>query len=183
MRGQLLPEERKFLYNSIITIKPNLVLEIGTWRGGGSTYQIAEALLFNNSGKLVTCETNTDFYREALSIYDCDKWNDIVDCRNVNSSVLIKELIDKGDIPDFLFFDGPEDPESNLEDFLHLEQYLSDDSYFCAHDWDLGTRIDGLKSIKSKLIRPYVENSDKWIIIKSLSYPVSVGIVLARYKL
>ena len=182
MRGQLLPDERKFLYDAVVMAKPKLVLEVGTWCGGGSTLQIAEALLFNGFGRLITCEIDVDLYSEAFGIYNCEKWAGVVECRNVDSSSLISELIAGGDIPDFLFFDGPEDPDLNLKDLLLLEGHLAVGSYFCAHDWDLGVRVDGGVSVKSRLVRPYVEGSGGWDVVGGLTYPVSVGIVLARYR-
>jgi hypothetical protein len=49
MDGQLTIEERKFLHTTVLAEKPSLVFEIGTWKGGGSTWQIATALKSNNS--------------------------------------------------------------------------------------------------------------------------------------
>ena len=48
------------------------------------------------------------------------------------------------------------------------------------HDWDLGLRCDALVSTKATLIRLYIENSNNWTILRTLTSPVNVGIVLAR---
>jgi hypothetical protein len=49
-----------------------------------------------------------------------------------------------------------------------------------AHDWDLGVRVDGMTSTKSTLLRPYLESSSSWKIIRALTAPESVGLVCAQ---
>lgn len=180
MNGQLLPQERALLYNAVIKASPKLVLEIGTWKGGGSTYQIANALLATMSGILHTCEVNTEFFAEASQIYNTDKWRNIVFCHNIPSTKLITQLIANNTIPDFIFEDGPEDPALNIADLMLLEPHLKQGTIFCAHDWDLDVRVDGGVSIKSQSIRPYIENSPNWEIIEYITKPISVGMVVAK---
>lgn len=180
MQGELLPAERALLHETVLNNAPKLVLEIGTWKGGGSTHQIATALSKNQSGVLHTCETNSDFYHEAIQIYNTDEWKDTVFCHHQPSTQLIQQLIDANQIPDFVFEDGPEDPELNMADFALLEPHLSKGAIFCAHDWDLDKRVDGGVSIKSRLVRPYIENSSSWHVLKYITKPVSVGMVVAR---
>ena len=175
MIGQLLPQERTLLFNTVLKAQPKLVLEIGTWKGGGSTYQIANALLATISGVLHTCEIDHEFYTEASQIYNTDKWRNIVFCHNIPSTQLINQLITNNTIPDFIFEDGPEDPELNMADFRLLEPHFQNGTIFCAHDWDLDL------SIKSKSLRPYIENSPKWQIVKYITKPISVGMIVAKY--
>lgn len=180
MIGQLLPQERALLFNTVLKAKPKLVLEIGTWKGGGSTYQIASALFAIFSGVLHTCEIDPEFYTEASQIYNTDPWQNIVFCHHISSTELIQQMIALNTIPDFIFEDGPEEPELNMSDFLLLEPHLQKSTIFCAHDWDLDVRVDGGTSIKSKLIRPYIENSSKWQIKEYITKPISVGMVVAE---
>ena len=182
MEGQMLPEERKFLYNAVINCKPKLVLEIGTWKGGGSTFQIASAIHENNNdGRLYTCELDKDLYDSAVNNFLMSPLNKIINFYNIPSTELIHKLIESNNMKDFdfIFFDGPEDPQLNLDDFKLLDNHILPGTYFCMHDWDLGLRVDGLISTKAKLLRPYLEQSQKWKIIDSLTYPISVGLVLA----
>ncbi len=179
MEGQLLPDERAFLYNAVIERKPSIVLEVGTWKGGGSTLQIASALASNNKGVLYTCEVDPALYTEAVNNYSSSRFRDYVKFHNKPSTILIESMIKNNNIPDFVFFDGPEDSDLNINDFKLLDQYLPSGSYFCMHDWDLGHRHDGISSSKATLLRPYLEQLTTWKIIRSLTAPISVGIVLA----
>ena len=59
--GQMMPQERKFLFDAVFECKLKTVLEVGTWRGGGSTLQIIQALnMFGGIGTLHICETNIE---------------------------------------------------------------------------------------------------------------------------
>lgn len=177
MEGQLYPPERKLLYDAVLQAKPKIVLEIGTWKGGGSTYQIATALRENGSGKLYTCEVDRIFYEQARGVYS--DWGDIVECHHTASTDMINQLLGNGIIPDFVFNDGPEEPELNLSDFQLLEPHLRPGAVFGMHDWDLEVRADGLISVKAKLLRPYLEGSPEWRIESYITKPESVGMVIA----
>ncbi len=180
IEGQMWPDERKFLYDAVLKRKPSISLEVGTWKGGGSTLQIASALRSINHGILHTCEVDYDLYQEAINGFNTLPENDFVRFYNQPSTTLIKSLIKTNQIPDFVFFDGPEDQHLNLNDFMLLDEYLKIGTYFCMHDWDIGVRADGLSSTKAVLIRPYLESLSNWHIIGKLTTPVSVGIVLAE---
>ena len=179
MEGQMWSAERRLLYDTIFEARPSVSLEIGTWKGGGSTYQIATALSDLQHGVLYTCEINTPFYLEAAKIYSESRWQGIVKCYNISSTQLINQLIRNNQIPDFIFCDGPEDPDLNLSDFLLLEPYLRSGAVFCVHDWNMDVREGGVISIKAKLLRPYIENSASWKIQTCLTMPESVGMAVA----
>lgn len=168
MNGQLTVKEREFLHQAVLDYKPELVFEVGTWKGGGSTSQIVKALEKNGKGILVTCETDKEFYEEALGLY---KDNQFIELYLVSSDIVITDLLSKERIPDFLFFDGPEDRETAYDDFRYIEPALKSGSIFCMHDWDW-------PSIKAETIRPYLECSKRWSLISKLTLPESVGICL-----
>ena len=48
--GQMSTEERRAIFDTIRQYKPQTVFDIGTWKGLGSTYIVAEALFKNQSG-------------------------------------------------------------------------------------------------------------------------------------
>lgn len=172
------PAEREFLANAIKERNPSIILEVGTWKGGGSTLQIANAM--DESSILITCEVDKDFYNQAVRDLSDHKNFSNIQFNNVASNELIENMLNDNILPDFIFFDGSEDPEVNYGDFKHLEQYVKPGTYFCMHDWDLGVRTDGLISTKAEYVRPYVEMSSKWEILRTLTNPISVGIVLAK---
>ena len=176
MEGQLWPEERKMLHQTVINLKPELALEIGTWKGGGSTYQIADALVKNGKGRLVTCEPDPTLFAIAKNTYEVELEGKMpVQLVNDYSHNVIENLIKHNQIPDFVLMDGPEDPDVCVNDLKALQDLMRPGSIVAFHDWDLGVRPDGLVSTKSKLVRPYIEGSELWECVGSLTAPVSVG--------
>lgn len=183
MEGQMTTHERTFLYQAVLESLTNTenstILEIGTWKGGGSTLQISTAILHSRGNhELHTCEVDGQLYSEAVAAYQNTPQSKYITFHNKQSETLIDELIEKDKIPQFIFFDGPEDPAINLNDFIKLDKYLKIGTKFCMHDWDLDIRIDGLISTKAKLLRPHLEQSNNWRQLRSLTKPISVGIVL-----
>ncbi len=163
--GEMTPFERFKLYTYIQKYNPKYVLETGCGTGFGSTFYILKALTHNNNdGKLFTCdplrtpEKLIKDYKNTLFYY------------KVNSDVLIKSLKPYQIKPNFIFFDGPELENVALDDFKNLEDYVEIGSVFSMHDWCTETRgYDGNVSIKAKLIKPYIQKSDKWELIEELS--------------
>lgn len=169
MNGQLTPKEREFLYETVVKHKPKICLEVGTWKGGGSTWQIVKALEYNGFGVLYTCETEKEFFDEAYPLY---RGNNHIRLYNQTSHFLINEMIRDQDIPDFIFFDGPEDESTAVEDFLQINSYLRSGCVFTMHDYDP-------PSIKAKKMRPFLESLPLWRVECILTAPESVGLVKA----
>ncbi len=69
MEGQMCDVERRLIYNTVRELRPEVVVECGTWMGGGSTLAVARALQDNKLGKLHTFETDLGFYASALLGY------------------------------------------------------------------------------------------------------------------
>ena len=176
MEGQLWPAERSLLYKTIIDLKPKIALEIGTWKGGGSTYQIASALKEIGEGILITCEPDIEMYKAAFDLYKSVLKDDFpVMLENDYSHNIILKMIEYNHIPDFVLMDGPEDPNVCLNDLKSLENIMKPNSIVAFHDWDLGIRADNLISTKSAFVRPYIEQSTKWKLKYYLTAPESVG--------
>lgn len=170
------PEERALLQQIVRKLRPEIALEIGTWKGGGSTFQIATALLNNNYGTLHTCEPDNELYSIALNTYTKELNNKYpVILYNDYSHDVIGYLLDRNAVPDFVLMDGPEDPNVCLNDLKMLEDHMKEGSIVSFHDWDTDLRADGLISTKSVLVRPYIESNKRWKLITSLTKPVSVG--------
>lgn len=175
MQGQLLDDERAFLYWVVCTVQPQYALEIGTWKGGGSTFQIASAIKCNGFGHLHTCEQNTEIYNQAVVSYLNHKLRKFISFYNMSSSEFLDRIC-RMLIPDFAFFDGGEDPQLTLDDFITMDSFMLPGAIFMAHDWDIG---EGL-SRKNELLRPHLESNKNWRIIQTLTKPHSVGMVYAQ---
>lgn len=185
--GEMLPYERYSLYSWIKKYKPKNLLEIGTGTGGSTQY-ISDAMNENGFGKIYSCDParspSIDFLmsRKNLLFY------------SLESHYLIQSIIaEKIDI-DFIFFDGPENPNIALSDLLELEKYITVNTLFCMHDWHMGIRnYDLAISTKCYNVKPYIENSNKWTLIELLNANEknsdfdntkydSVGLCLYQYK-
>lgn len=176
MEGQLTPKERKKLYSWICEAKPQLVLEIGTWKGGGSTWQIANAIKDSSyDARFITCEIDKDFHKQAKAIYNKPEFY-FVHCILMSCTDVIKSLSDIP--PDFVFYDGPNDAEFTFETFKLLDNIMQPGSKFACHDWDEFKHDGGVVAEKGKILRPYLEKSKQWVCLEYVTKPNSVGMAL-----
>jgi len=178
--GQLLPYERKLLYSFVLRYKPETVLEVGTGLGG-SAYFIVSALKENSKGHLYSCDPRLNKIHSFF--YDSDQ----VSFYKMRSDELIPLLISRELIPDFIFFDGPEDPAVALEDFKLLDKYLKKGTIFSMHDWCTKERkFDKGVSVKAASLRPYLSSLKDWKSLLELDGTAycegedTVGIVFAE---
>lgn len=176
--GEMTNFEREFLYNWILLSKPQNVLEIGTGEGGGGAYYIASALkTLNNNGTLYTCDParrpNNNFFQE---------FPNVIFHPTISINLITKLINDKVDI-NYIFFDGPEDPNVAMNDILSLEPFISPGTKFSMHDWEIMPRVyDNMVSVKSQYIRPYMEQSKKWKLLHQLENShESVGLCLYEF--
>jgi hypothetical protein len=186
--GEMLPYERFKLTEWVKFINPKVVFEVGTGNGGGSTYFISKTLKeLNNNGHIHTCDPFRTIDSNMLLEFDN------ITYYQINSNEMLENLINTNIKPNFIMFDGPENPEIAYEDIKFLEQYIDNDTYFSMHDWDTHRGYDNGTSTKSIKIREYIENSKNWILIEQLHSNIknsdfditpydSVGICLYKFK-
>ena len=154
--GEMTIYEREKLYNYVIKYNPNIVLECGSGVGA-STYVMANAL--SEESRIYSCDPS------RTPIFTSEKLNFF----SVPSDLLITYLVDNEICPNFIFFDGPEDPNVALNDFIILDKFVKVGTIFSMHDWFLTTRkLDNGLSTKSALLKPYIENSSNWELIEEL---------------
>lgn len=175
LQGQLGFEDRKLLYYMVRVYRPVHCFEIGTWKGGGSTLFILQALYENGQGKLYTIEVEQSFYDEAANNYGTHLPHllpyvefHLGDYRTTYAKVL--SLIGRADL---LLLDGAEDAQQTLDQYQLFLPYLGKGCILLAHDW---------YTYKAEFIRPLLLNTDEWQIIKILNPPHSVGFALAMRK-
>ena len=172
--GQMSDVERQKLFEWVYTSEPSMVIEIGGGSGGGSTFSIAEAMArLRDEGKcqnsvLLTADPENGpargFYGEN------ERYKNFIKFLSFSSEF---EYIFPSQIlpsPDFLFFDGPEDPTLNLEDFKFFDNIVESGCKFSCHDWETSARaFDGATSVKASKLRPYIEGLDTWEKVECLS--------------
>jgi predicted O-methyltransferase YrrM len=158
--GQMNPPEREALYNLILQTKPNLVCEVGTARGGGSTYFISSALRNNEKGILHTCENNPEFYDYARSLYggcqDMLGLDQYINFHFGDSEEIFTPLLRKINKPEIVFLDGGASSIKMVYDFTLFRPYMPVGSLLACHDW-----VNG----KSCYLRPVIQNDCDWELV------------------
>lgn len=158
----LFPGENEALYYLVLYTKPNVVCEVGTRKGGGSTYMIASALEKNRCGKLYTIEIDSDFYKESQKLYDnrLKHLKPYVNFYLGKASEVIPSVVkDFGQI-DIAFLDGM-NAEQVLVEYTLYAPRLKTGSYLVCHDWYIG---------KMRKIRPIIENDPSWKNLVDISH-------------
>jgi predicted O-methyltransferase YrrM len=77
-------EVLEFLRTLVTTIKPELVVETGTF-SGISTLWIAEGLKANRRGRVITCEYDREIYLNAKSRFEASGLAEWIELRNASS--------------------------------------------------------------------------------------------------
>ena len=176
--GEMLDFERGKLREWVYDKRPYVVFEIGGGSGGGSTINIAHGLkTLKENGyckdvKFYSCDAGHSRAHMSASYFSTHPdYKDFVHVFHEYSHHFINRLaIKDGIIPDFVFFDGPEEAEENLTDFKTIESLVPIGTLFAAHDWETKKRAyDGATSVKNLLIRPYLEENKNWKELEKLS--------------
>lgn len=155
--AQMSAIEREFLYNIVVNNKPNVVCEVGTWKGGGSTYIISSGLNKNNSGKLYTVEYDADFYSQAIELYNDELYylKDRITFNFGDSREIYAKLIESKEIThvDFLFLDGADDAQMTVDEYNIFESCFKTNTIIAIHDF---------KTNKAKLIKDTLIEANGW---------------------
>lgn len=152
--GEMTNYERMKLYNYIKLYNPNIILESGSGKGG-STYVMLNAI--NQNTKIYSCDPfrMPDFESKQIIFF------------LLKSDELIKIIKEKDIYPDFIFFDGPEDPDVALNDFKNLENYVKVGTIFSMHDWcTIKRKLDNNISTKALYLKPYINSLKSWYLLE-----------------
>ena len=180
IRGEMLDLERQKLFNWVYESEPSVIVEIGGGAGGGSTFSIAEAIARRrDEGRcqnsiLLSADPRNGPAREFYG--GSERYGEFIKFLSFSSDFEHIFLNSEADIirnlpsPDFLFFDGPEDPELSLKDFKFFDNMVKSGCKFSCHDWEILPRsYDGHTSVKALTLRPYLENLETWETSEYLS--------------
>jgi predicted O-methyltransferase YrrM len=77
-------EVLEFLRSVVTTLKPELVVETGTF-SGISTLWIAEGLKYNGRGRVITCEYDPEVFASAKQRFELSELAPWIECRNESS--------------------------------------------------------------------------------------------------
>ncbi len=169
--GQLWLADRKLLYDTVRAHAPVHCFEIGTWKGGGSTLFIAQALHDNGRGLLHTIEVDRAMVEQARRGYEKYLRHLLphVEFHAGDYRAEYAPLL-AGATADLVFLDGAEDARETLAQYEFFLPHLRPGSRLLVHDW---------LTDKARLVREVLEGRSGWRLEKVLLPPRSVGCALA----
>lgn len=158
--GQLNSAERRLLTEGITLAgkKPEVVIEVGTWLGGGSTLHILRALEQNGIGHLWGVEADRSIYERMLANIRAalpqasQRFTPIF---GFSQDIIPQWLKERGaDCQvDFAFLDGGNNPQEQITEFELLDPHIPVGGQLMAHD---------AKLRKGKWLLPYLRQLDHW---------------------
>lgn len=169
--GQMYVDERKSLYDIIVTRKPRHCFEIGTYTGGGSTYFLAKAFEKIQAGKIITMEIDPYYYNKAKN-YFTKKIPKV----GAHAEFILGEKAEEFDTyikeygkVDCAFLDGAEDGSQTLNQYNYFLPFFHTGSLLIIHDWN---------TEKTRLLKPVIVANKSWKLLVELTPPRSVGMVI-----
>src|SRR5271157_2426982 len=157
-------EVLEFLRTLVTTVKPNLVVETGTFLGA-STLVIAEALRMNGFGRVVSCEFDPKVFEAAKETIEASEFRDLIDLRNESSlGMKVEGTID-------LFFGDSDMPIREQEVRRYLPQ-ISPFGLILMHD-----ASSHLKQVRDAALKLEREG-----LISVVLLPTPRGLVVAQKR-
>jgi predicted O-methyltransferase YrrM len=157
-------EVLEFLRCLVTTVKPELIVETGTF-SGISTLWFAEGLKYNGRGRIVTCEYDPVVYANAKDRIAKSGLAEWIECRNESSL----EMKVEGKI-DLLFSDSEQSiREQEVRRFL---PQLNPNGLILSHD-----ASSHQKTVREAALRLEAEG-----LISVLLFPTPRGLVMAQRR-
>jgi predicted O-methyltransferase YrrM len=139
LEGQLNDAERQQIEQAITTFfkKNPICLEVGTYKGGGSTLQILRTLA-KRGGHLFGIEASPEIYEEmkaGLFAKEPELFRHFTPLCGFSQKV-IPDLFSSGKLTriDFAFLDGGNNPREQIDEFRLLDPRMPIGSIIMAHD-------------------------------------------------
>jgi len=157
-------EVLEFLKTLVTTIKPELVVETGTFLGS-STLRIAEGLKENGFGRVITCETDPKVFEEARKRFLASGLAEWIDLRNESSL----EMKVEGRI-DLLYCDS--DLPLREQEVRRFLPQVNPDGLILMHD----------ASSALKTVREGARNLEREGLLSVVFLPTPRGLVVAQKR-
>jgi predicted O-methyltransferase YrrM len=157
--GQLNAVECRLLTEAVVnaTAKPKILLEVGTWLGGGSTLHILRALEKNGAGHLWGVEADRSIYERMIANIRAaapEAAHRFTPLFGFSQEVIPQWLREQGAAAvDFAFLDGGNRPLEQIVEFQLLDPHIPVGGQLLAHD---------AKLRKGKWLVPYLSRLDNW---------------------
>lgn len=158
--GQMNPAERRILRETIISApkNPEVVLEVGTWLGGGSTLHLLNALEEKGTGHLWGIEADRSIYEAMLANIGSaapKALHRFTPLFGLSEEVIPQWLSENGSdfSVDLVFLDGGDNPLEQITEFKLLDAHIPVGGQLLSHD---------AKLRKGRWLVPYVFALDHW---------------------
>jgi predicted O-methyltransferase YrrM len=157
-------EVLEFLRTLVTTIKPELIVETGTF-SGVSTIWLAEGLKANGRGRIITCEYDPVIYANAKERIEKSEVAEWIELRNQSSlEMKIEETID-------LFF-GDSDPPIREQELRRFLPQINPCGIIVMHD----------ASSHMKIVREAALRMEREGLISVLLLPTPRGLVVGQKR-
>ena len=160
IEGQLNSDERQLLTDSILKApkKPEVVVEVGTWLGGGSTVIFLRALHQNGVGHLWGVEADRSIYERMIANLTSlapDVVGRFTPLFGLSDDVLPVWIAQqkKPFAIDVVFLDGGDRPSEQISEFEILCPHMPVGAQLLSHD---------AKLRKGKWLIPFLYQLDNW---------------------
>lgn len=158
--GQMNAAERRILREAIMQTPqpPKVVIEVGTWLGGGSTLHLLRALEQNGVGHLWGIEADRSIYESMLANLRAaapDALHRFTPIFGRSDEIIPRWLSEQGKnfSVDVAFLDGGDNPLEQVTEFRLLDPHIPVGGRLLAHD---------AKLRKGKWLAPYLSALDHW---------------------
>lgn len=155
IESQLHPLEKQILGRRVDASRNPTILEIGTYKGGGSTLTFLKALKRKSSGRLIGIEADPDVFVEMkANITSVDPgYFAFFEPVSGFSQRVIPGLLTKYPRFDLAFLDGGNNPREQIEEFELLKDAIPVGGFLFSHDANLR---------KGNWLVPYLTELDNW---------------------
>lgn len=152
--------ERQILTDAVLKSRtqPKIVLEVGTWLGGGSTLHLLRALEQNGEGHLWGIEADQSVYARmieniaAAAPEDLHRFTPLFGFSREIIPQWLRTLPSDTSV-DLVFLDGGDNPGEQINEFKLLAGRIPVGGKLLSHD---------AKLRKGKWLRPYLSLLDNW---------------------
>jgi len=153
--GQLCAAEREILMRAVAQFRHPTILEVGTYKGGGSTITFLEELLRSGGGTLYGIESDAaNFVEMQDNIRGANiKFLNFFKPLHGFSQQVIPQLLDEASCFDLVFLDGGNNPREQIEEFELVKDIIPIGGYLLSHDANLR---------KGRWLVPFLTELDNW---------------------
>jgi predicted O-methyltransferase YrrM len=155
IESQLHPVEKRIFRERVDSMREPAILEIGTYKGGGSTLTFLEVLKNKGAGKLIGIEADPNVFAEMkanISSVDPEFFAFFEPISGFSQDVIPNLLVTHPQF-DLVFLDGGNNPREQIEEFELLKDSIPVGRFLFSHDANLR---------KGHWLVPYISELDNW---------------------